>query len=264
MTLPQHTGETTSADEAGQPFPGDLRVATQASRGDLSLQLLGGFALVKDGDRVKLSQPAERVMAFLGLHETRLARAYVSGKLWGSVSDERAGARLRTALWRLRTVDPTLVASDRSRVGLGPEVTVDAREMVRSAHEVLSGKTESDGFDPSRYRNDLLPDWYDEWVLVEQAQLHELRLEALEAIALRSLERNDHGTAIRAALVVTGAEPLRESAHRLAIRAHLANGNRYEALRQFDTYASLLRHELGVLPSSAIAELVDELRTDDS
>jgi DNA-binding SARP family transcriptional activator len=47
---------------------------------------------------------------------------------------------------------------------------------------------------------------------------------------------------------VVSSEPLRESAQRALIEAHLAEGNLCEALRSFATYASLLDRELSVAP----------------
>ena len=230
-----------------------------AGRGRLALQLLGGFSLTQDGELVSVSQPAEKLLAFLGLHPTQLNRTYVFGHLWGTATEERASGRLRTALWQLRAVDPALVTSDRSRVGLGPKVAVDMREMERQSQALRCGSDAID-YDLSLFRSELLPGWYDEWVLVEQAQLRQLRLESLDTIASDSLARGEYGTAVRSALAATGIDPLRESSHRLAIRAYLAEGNRAEAIRQFDLCAELLNLELGLAPSRAMANLVQELR----
>jgi DNA-binding SARP family transcriptional activator len=69
-----------------------------------------------------------------------------------------------------------------------------------------------------------------------------------------------HGEAVEAGLAVVSAEPLRESAHRALISAHLAEGNRGEAIRQFERYADLIRAELGLRPSAEIASLLSEAR----
>ena len=57
-------------------------------------------------------------------------------------------------------------------------------------------------------------------------------------------------------MAAVAAEPLRESAQRALIRAHLAEGNRSEALRQYRSYESLLRDELGLEPTSDLKALV--------
>jgi len=229
-----------------------------ADHSSLTLQLLGGFCLAQGGERVAVSQPAEKLLAFLGLHQTFLARRYVSGSLWCETSDERASGRLRTALWQLRAIDPLLVSGDRARIGLGPIVQVDVRQMERQATRLLNHKDGHD-VDLELFRDDLLPDWNDEWVMNEQIQLRHLRLEVLDTIASDSLRRGDYGTAGRSALTAARADPLRESSHRLLVRAHLASGNRVEAMRQFSEYADLLQREFGLTPSSAMVALTEGL-----
>lgn len=51
-------------------------------------------------------------------------------------------------------------------------------------------------------------------------------------------------------------EPLRETAHRTLIEAHLAEGNWSEARRQFRECRRLLREELGVEPSESTRRLI--------
>jgi len=52
------------------------------------------------------------------------------------------------------------------------------------------------------------------------------------------------------------AEPLRESAQRALITAHLAEGNQGEAIRQYRQFQHHLSVELGVQPSIDLQELM--------
>ena len=65
--------------------------------------------------------------------------------------------------------------------------------------------------------------------------------------------------AVEAGLAAVAAEPLRESAHRALIAAHLAEGNRSEAMRQFEFYRMLLGKELGLEPSAMMASLAPDV-----
>ncbi|QBR90958.1 bacterial transcriptional activator domain-containing protein [Nocardioides euryhalodurans] len=56
-------------------------------------------------------------------------------------------------------------------------------------------------------------------------------------------------------------EPLYEPAHAALISAHLLEGSRPAALRQFHVYERLLAEELGLPPSEQLLELVLPLRT---
>jgi DNA-binding SARP family transcriptional activator len=109
---------------------------------------------------------------------------------------------------------------------------------------------------------ELLPTWYDDddWLLVERERFHQLRLHALEALCQRLTAAGRYGQAVDAGLAAVAAEPLRESAQRTLIKAHLAEGNYGEANRQYELCRHLLAEELGVQPSNALRELVSQQR----
>ena len=98
----------------------------------------------------------------------------------------------------------------------------------------------------------LLPDWYDDWVLVEAEDWRQLRLHALEALAGHLTAAGRWGEAGAACAAVRG-EPLRETSHAALIRVFLAEGNVSEAVREFASYRTLLRNELGLEPTPGCA-----------
>jgi DNA-binding SARP family transcriptional activator len=141
---------------------------------------------------------------------------------------------------------------------LRAEVAVDIWQLIDTASAVLDGDLPN----PDRRTvhrlggGDLLLGWYEDWVLVERERLRQLRLHALEALSGLLLAVGDLPTAVEAALAAVAIEPLRESAHRAVIQAHLAEGNRVEALRQYASLRQLLRDEVGVEPSTLAADLL--------
>src|SRR4029450_5676226 len=106
---------------------------------------------------------------------------------------------------------------------------------------------------------ELLPDWYDDWALVEAEDWRQLRLHALEALADRLTARGEFADAAAAALAAVRAEPLRESPRAALIRVHIAEGNPSEALREVARYGELLQLELGVEPTERLRALVVDL-----
>ena len=56
------------------------------------------------------------------------------------------------------------------------------------------------------------------------------------------------------------ADPLRESAHRLLVAAHLREGNTSEAAREYAAFRKLAFEELGVGPSSRMEALIEPIR----
>jgi DNA-binding SARP family transcriptional activator len=143
-------------------------------------------------------------------------------------------------------------------------VVVDVREAEARAHRLIDRPQACPDVDlsGSGLGGELLPDWYDDWLRVERERLRQLRLHALEALAERLIGLGRHAEAIEVALEAVMCEPLRESAHRMLIAAHLAEGNRYEALRQYRRYCRAMREDLGLGPSEQLTALVAPLGAD--
>src|SRR3712207_7767400 len=70
------------------------------------------------------------------------------------------------------------------------------------------------------FRSEILPDWYDDWLLMEREVHRQLRLHALESLAARLAQDARYGEAVDAALSAIAGEPLRESAHRTRSEEH--------------------------------------------
>jgi DNA-binding SARP family transcriptional activator len=226
--------------------------------GQLHLDLLRGFALRYQNQTINLPVSAQRLLAFLALNDRPIMRRRVAGVLWSEMSDERSTANLRSSLWRLKRPGVSLVESGRNDLRLLPSVRVDVKEVVDLAHELLHGtERSSSDFDRVCLAGDLLPDWYEDWVLVERERLRQLRLHALEALADKRVREGRFGEAAEAALAAIASEPLRESAHRALIRVHMAEGNFGEALRQYRSYSELLFEEIGVGPSRQLESMIE-------
>jgi len=238
-------------------------VCTERAAGPTQLNLLSGFELRCGDDAVRVPTNVARMLAFLALRSRPQHRATVAGTLWLDSPEDRAAANLRTALWRARRVDRGLVLSQGSYLRLGPSVEIDLDDMVARARQLTADPTAD--VEPvtsaEGLSDDLLPEWYDDWVMLERERLRQIRLHSLEALCTRLSTLGRHGLAIEAGLAAVRAEPLRESAHRAVIRAHLAEGNASEALRQYDSLVVLLRDNLGIAPGHATRELVAALRS---
>ena len=224
-----------------------------------SLHLLGAFDLRSDDVPVTLPPHAERLLAFLAVQGRMLHRAYVAGRLWPDLSEEHAHGCLRTTLWRVgRTAHAVVVDATAATVGLDASVQVDMRELEESAERVLhdEGTPAPGDLDRLEHAGELLPDWYEDWALQERERFRLLRLLALEAGSERLLAEGRYSDASQAALAALCTDPLRESAHRLLIRAALGEGNAAEALRQFASLRVHLHDELGLEPSAQTQELI--------
>ena len=103
---------------------------------------------------------------------------------------------------------------------------------------------------------ELLPGWYEDWVLLEAENWRQLRLHALEAAAGVLAGAARFGEAVAAAQAAVEADPLRESSHAALIAVHLSEGNQSEAVREFEHYRQQLKTALGLEPSERLRALV--------
>jgi DNA-binding SARP family transcriptional activator len=237
----------------------EVRVGKAAATSETFLSLLNAFELRCDGCLVNLPLSAQRLLAFVALHEHALLRVYVAGTLWIDASDERAGASLRSSLWRLNRPGYRLIEATSTHLRLASEVDVDIRRAFAVAHRLLDGTADATDLEDAEtaLEGDLLPDWYDDWLLFERERFRQLSLHALEALATQLMNAGKAGRALEAALAAVRGEPLRESAHRALIRIHLAEGNQGEALRQYELCCRLLRERLELEPSTQLVELLE-------
>lgn len=230
--------------------------------------LFDGFSLrLAEGTSNRLLEDlprgVQRLMAQVCL-AGRPSRAAIAGNLWPDVPDEQAHGSLRSTLWRLQKVAPGLVKVCGDALTLADGVRVDVWELGEWARRVRdSTSCLADVEVPDvGLAGDLLPGWYDDWVLLERERLRQLRMHALEEAAVRLAAAGRYGQALQAAYAAVRAEPLRESAHRAVVSVHLAEGNVVEALRAYDGFRTMIAEELGVQPGGQMARLVRGLRQD--
>ncbi|MFE2561183.1 BTAD domain-containing putative transcriptional regulator [Streptomyces sp. NPDC059352] len=222
------------------------------------LQLLGQFRLDLDAEPVELCGNAQRLLAFVGLRG-RVSRSVLAGTLWPDVPEERARGSLRTTLWKMPRCDQSLIRCTRDGMAMADTVSVDVHTLAETALGVLHGpEAVLDRPAPMGLLNggDLLPDWDDDWVVPEREWLRQLRLHALEALSEKLARQGMPALALEAALASVRIEPLRESAHRAVVSAHLAEGNVIEAVRHYHAFRRLLRTELGVEPSPEFSRMI--------
>lgn len=222
------------------------------------LELLGGFRLCVDRDEVVLPTGVQRLVALVALRG-RASRSRVAGTLWPDATEDRAMANLRTSLWRVNRVAGRLIACIGGTVGLGGGVDVDVVRVVRDARAALRAGLSTSVGDMAETMADmgeLLPDWEDEWLIADRERLRQMRLHVLEAAAERLVQSGQHGLALEAAMAALRIDMLRESAHRIVIRIHMAEGNIAEARRAYDRCHQLLIEDLGLEPTAATAMIL--------
>jgi DNA-binding SARP family transcriptional activator len=215
------------------------------------------------GCRVAVPEGCKRLLVFVALHRGQVDRRYAASALWPIGDDDRAAGNLRSSLWRLNRARIGILACDKRSLALRRDVLIDLHVIGEWASRLVAGTaTPADiavlphGVDAL----ELLPGWYDDWVLMERERLRQRLLHAMEALSRLHREAGRWALAIEAAMVAVNAEPLRESAQRELLECHLAEGNWSEGRRGYDSYRALLRREVGVEPHPDLARLLESRR----
>lgn len=227
----------------------------------LQVRLLGTFQLFVAGKGVRVSASAQRLIALLLLRDQEVPRSTAARVLWPDAPGDRALANVRGALYRLNRLCPDAIETDGTELRIAPFVISDLRHLRQLASRLLIS------VDPLSRRelhwaiqcdlsDDLLPEWDDEWLEPERIRLRQTRLHCLERLSVALAENGWYGVAVDTALAAVYADPLRESAHEALIRAHLAEGNRGDALNHYRTYRRTIREELGLEPSDRLEQLL--------
>jgi DNA-binding SARP family transcriptional activator len=202
---------------------------------------------------VRLSLPSRRLFAYLALHHQKVSRGVVAAALWTDVPDSQARTNLRRALWQS---PPDWVVATNDELEL--VATVDLPLARATALRALEGGHLSFA-DIELLSEDILPGWYEDWVIPAQDAFHLLRVQALEAACVTMTADGVYALATQAGMAALAGDPLRESAAAALIAAHLREGNRHAASRRFIDFERTLRMELGVRPDPALAAAVHRL-----
>jgi len=213
------------------------------------VHLFAGPYVTVGAERREVPEGSKQLLAFVSLRRRRVERRQAAGSLWPFGDEERAAGNLRSALWRLRRAGINVLVADKWSLALNTNVLVDLHLMEQWAARLIEGRPAGRDLTVSSWVTDaldLLPGFYDDWALMERERIRQRILHALEALSERLAAAGRFADAVEAAMLATSAEPLRESAQRTLIKAHIAEGNLTEARRSYRAYHDLVHRELGV------------------
>lgn len=220
------------------------------------LQLIDGWRLRRGDVDFRVGLRQQRLIAALALLGSR-PRPYLAGTLWRDSTGTQASGNLREAIWTISRQLPGLLTRDNGLLELAGDVRVDVQELRRA----MSG-TAAPG-DRGRMEllagGELLPGWYEDWVLHEQERWRLQRLAALQAMAEGMLQDGDVPGTMEAAHAALRIEPLHANAIRLVLRAHLEEGNHAGALVAYRDFSSRMWTEFGAALPADVTGLIRPL-----
>ena len=143
----------------------------------LEVRLIGKFDIQYDGKSVTISsRSAQSLFAYLILNAgTSYRREKLAGMFWPDASEEKARSYLRHELWRIRKAFASITQFD---YFLADDIRITFSTSAEYWLDVAAIMTvgESDPIDElknalSVYQGELLPGFYDEWILLEREHL---------------------------------------------------------------------------------------------
>lgn len=231
----------------------------------LQVCLLGQFALQLNGVPVDLNaRPAQSLLAFLLLNPVAHRRERLAGLLWPDSSEANARRNLRQALWQIRRAlggqADTLLLVDEVTLAFNPDSDywLDVESIANPLEEAATAD------DLMRvvaaYGGELLPGFYDEWVLLERDRLQAQFERKLNLLLERLVESRRWTEVLHwgERWIALGYTP--EPAYRALMSAHAGLGDQSSVADVYRRCVEALERDLGVEPSAQTSALYERLR----
>ena len=226
------------------------------------LRIMGHFSLHdRRGRVVRIASKKNRaLLAILALSPNHSAtREQIATLLWGNRGEVQSRSSLRQSLAVLRReLGPMHERLIRSEEG---DITLQAGSISIDAVEVLSCADVDDivrlRHAASHCHDELLADIsiddepFAEWLAGERSRLRTAVIRLLDRLA----QMETGPSLVKTAQLLLHLDPLRESSHRILMRAYADQGENALALRQYDLLRSMLRKELQIDPAPETQEL---------
>ena len=222
----------------------------------ISLELICGFRLTVGDEQVPVPDAAQRLLALLALKGQGLSRSLIAGTLWPEKTEYRATANLRSCIWRLHRASPgqAAIACTGTSLFLNPRIELDVAALERQGWALLDGRIAAmSEHSTDWFSQELLPGWYEDWVIIERERLMQLQIRFLEGVVHTFGEAGDLARAIDHAMRLVAMDPLRERSQLALIRALLAEGSWGQANRVAANYCRLLDEAFGRRASEGFA-----------
>ncbi|HET9914294.1 MAG TPA: BTAD domain-containing putative transcriptional regulator, partial [Anaerolineales bacterium] len=231
----------------------------------LQIRLLGQFDVRVDGKRVVISSRAgQSLFAYLVLTAgTPHRREKLGGIFWPDISDENARRNLRQELWRIRKAisaqqtnasDYLLAEELAITFNRKAEYWLDAAQMERPDADL-----ESLTSNLALYQGELLPGFYEDWVVLERERIQRVFEAKMEKL-LEQLVREERWTAVleqaeRWLALGTTLEP----AYRALMLAYGSRGDMAKVSSIYQRCMTELSEQFGLDPSAETRALYDGL-----
>jgi DNA-binding SARP family transcriptional activator len=218
----------------------------------LEIRLLGEFDVRLNGQPVEIpSRPAQSLLAYLVLNaETKHRREKLAGLLWPDSEEANARSNLRHALWRLRkAIGEASFIADKVTIAFRALDDCEIDVYCLGDEALESGSLDDLIRGTSVYGGDLLPGFYESWVVLERERLRSAFEHVMQRLLDLLIEKGSWLEVLEwgERWIALGQVP--EPAYRALMTAHSALGDSASLAAVYQRCCDALRGELGVEPS---------------
>jgi DNA-binding SARP family transcriptional activator len=228
----------------------------------LKAKLLGQFDIqLNDAPIEVLSRSAQSLLAYLLLNAgTAHRRVKLAGLFWPDTSESNARNNLRHALWRIRKA----IGHDHLLTD-NVSVTLDTDSDYWLDAAVLETAVEEDGSADELidivavYTGELLPGFYDDWMVLERERLKAIFEQQIKRLLDRLVQERRWDDLLHwgEQWIALGQSP--EPAYRALMVAHAELGNQARVAAVYQRCVETLRDDLEVEPSQETRALYERL-----
>ena len=237
---------------------------------DLEIRLLGDFVVKQGGEPVTtLNKPRlQSLLAYLILHrDAPQFRYHLAGMLWPDSPEEQAHTNLRNLVHYLRKALPggdSLICADSQTLQWNPEASfkLDVLDFLQLTSQDAPQALSLEALETAAklYQGELLPSCYDEWASLERDHYHQVFIAILDQLIARYESLRRYAEAIAGCQRLVKAEPFDKEGYPRLMRLFILNGEVPQALKTYQEYARLLKHELGIAPPAEMQSLYTHAR----
>jgi predicted ATPase len=233
----------------------------------LNIHLLGQFKLTAGDQEIDLpSRPAQTLLAYLVLNAgVTHRREKLANMIWPESNETNARSYLRQALWRIRKSLENYSVHYKSYLGISDiSITFKAHSDYWLDAEILLSPVTSMSVEEmisvvELYRGELLPGFYEEWIILERDRLQAAYHQKMNHLLNSLIQDMQWDDAIFWAeqWIRFGYSP--EPAFRAMMRAYAGLGDQTMVSSTYQRCRDALDRELSLEPSPETQQLLEEL-----
>ena len=240
-----------------------------------SISLFGAYPVRVDGQpcRLCISGSTKKLFQYLLVNAGKVSRReYLAELFWRGSSAERQRSALNSAIWRIKRqiddIDGVDLNCDGSAVSLrfDDSVTVDAAVLTDIVHSTSPDVTMSEPVADQLYKAldacdaPFMDGVTSSWVLTERERLFNIQIRGMTILMHWLGQQRLYEDALEIGRRLLAADPARESSQCEVMWLYVLNGQRVQAIRQYQEFQAWLKCELDIEPMPETQALYDHIR----